>query len=159
MWRCGTGGCGQWAQWDALGLGLGVSEVFASRNESLIPWVLQGCASTSCMEQGFGGIPGVPFGQVSCIPKPIWFPLSFCTLLFPLENRLARFAACRLLPRCSIGDCRVVSKPEIARIADSEQNGGSAVYKNLAQPLKLQSNPPLRFLSLIKRASFPLLQT
>lgn len=135
--------------------GLGIPKVFSNLNKSLFLWVLQGCASTRALERPWT----LPVGQVSCIPKPIWFPLSFCALLFPLENELAHFAACRLLPCCSIRDCRVVSNTEIARIADSEQNGGSAVYKNLAQPLKLQSNPPLRFLSLIKRASFPLLQT
>jgi len=34
MWRCGTEGCGQWAQWG--GLGLGILEVFSSLNDCTI---------------------------------------------------------------------------------------------------------------------------
>lgn len=62
------------------------------------------------------------------------------------------FAACRLFPSCGIGACRVVSSLEIAGIADSQQNSVRAVHRNLAQPLKPQSNPPPRLLFLIKHA-------
>ena len=35
-WRCGTEGCGQWARWGGVGLGLGVLEVFFNLSDSVI---------------------------------------------------------------------------------------------------------------------------
>lgn len=91
-------------------------------------------------------------GRAFRLPRRFWMPSSSRASLSPVPNGLTGFAACGLFPCCSIGDCRVVSSAEIAGIADSEQNGAGAVYKNLAQPLKLQSNPPPRLLLLIKHA-------
>lgn len=91
-------------------------------------------------------------GEPFVSPNVFWLPLSFRASLSSVPNGLTGFAACGLFPCCGIGDCRVVSSAEIAGIADSEQNGAGAVYKNLAQPLKLQSNPPPRLLLLIKHA-------
>ena len=36
LWRCGTEGRGQWAQWDGLGLDLGTMEVFSNLHDSMI---------------------------------------------------------------------------------------------------------------------------
>lgn len=32
MWGCGTEGYGQWAQWDGLGLDVGIRAVFSNHN-------------------------------------------------------------------------------------------------------------------------------
>ena len=37
LWGCGTEGCGQWAQWDGLGLDLVTLVVFSNLNDSMIP--------------------------------------------------------------------------------------------------------------------------
>ena len=34
LWRCGTEGCGQWAWWDGLGLGLGLVILEAFSDDS-----------------------------------------------------------------------------------------------------------------------------
>ena len=34
--RCGTEGCGQWAWWGVLGLGLEIWEIFSNLNDSMI---------------------------------------------------------------------------------------------------------------------------
>ena len=36
LWGCGTEGCGQWARWGGLGLGLVSLEIFSNLNGSVI---------------------------------------------------------------------------------------------------------------------------
>lgn len=86
------------------------------------------------------------------LPGQLWAALLFpqrcwgsfvCSYLVILSAKWdGGFAACRLFPSCGIGDCWAVSSLEIAGIADSKQNSVRAVHRNLAQPLKPQSNPP-----------------
>ena len=36
LWRCGTEGCEQWAQWGGLGLDSGILELFSNQNDPVI---------------------------------------------------------------------------------------------------------------------------
>lgn len=97
-------------------------------------------------------LPGWLWAGLSFLQRYL-VPLCFPASLFSLQNgAIMGSVARRLFLYCGIGACRVVSNLEIAGIADSKQNRVSAVYRNLAQPLKLQSNPPPRLLFLIKHA-------
>lgn len=59
LWGCGAGGCGQWAQWD--GLELGISEVFSALNDCVVLWCHRGTAgrpSALCVTHSEGWQPG-----------------------------------------------------------------------------------------------------
>jgi len=88
-WKCGTEGCGHWAGWAGLGLGLGISEVFSSLNDAVIPCLLSG-AALFCSDSPAGHLQLfqllISFRLISkkCPFSHLYSTSSSCTVLFVL---------------------------------------------------------------------------
>ena len=88
-WRCGTEGCGHWTRWAGLGLGLGISEVFSSLNDAVIPCLLSG-AALFCSDSPAGHLQLfqllISFRLISkkCPFSHLYSTSSSCTVLFVL---------------------------------------------------------------------------